>query len=196
MGYIVFSRIKKARGSVFICALIIAAVSLASCKLQYGGEEFNLSISQDGSGSLSVYYNEISSGETLSHLRGKDLQLLKDMANDPAYIKQAADKGVTVKTRRLDFVDYSINGYVEAHANDYTSLFKVFTNYELEVDDRIYVVPLNGTVNRATLSDGGEIVVRNKKYAFAWPRDAKNVSFKATYKITGIKFSYGDDGAK
>ncbi len=191
-----FRRIKEERGAVFVCALIMAAFSLGSCKLQYVGEEFNLSISQDGSGSLSVYYNEISSNETLSHLRGRDLQFLKDMAHDPAYVKKAADAGVTLKTRRLDFVDYSINGFVEAQANDYANLFKVFTNYELEVDDRIYIIPINGTVNRATLSDGGEIVVRNKKYAFAWPIDAKSISFKATYKVTGVKFSYGDDGSK
>lgn len=195
-GCIVFGRIKfiEARGSVFFYALIIAALFLVSCKLHYIGEEFDLSISENGSGSLTVYYSEISSDETLAHLRGKDLQFLKDLAQDPSYISKAAEKGVSIKSRRLDFVDYSINGHVTASANDYADLFKVFTNYELEIADRIYIIPLNATVARATLSEGGEIVVRNKKYAFAWPRDAKKISFKATYKATGSKFTYSNDG--
>lgn len=174
----------------------MATFFLVSCKLHNAGEEFDLSISQDGSGSLSVYYSEISSDETLAHLRGKDLQFLKDLAQDPGYIEKAAEKGVAIKSRRLDFVDYSINGHVVAQASHYADLFKVFTNYELEVADRIYIIPLNATVGRATLSDGGEIVVRNKKYAFAWPKDAKSISFKATYKATGAKFTYSDDGRK
>lgn len=191
-----FKHIKliAARSLAFFCAFVAITLSLVSCKLQYTGEEFNLSISQDGAGSLSVYYNEISSDETLTHLRGRDLQFLKDMAQDPSYIEKAADKGVTIKSRRLDFVEYSVNGYVEAQAKDYTNLFKVFTNYELEVADRIYIIPINGTVSRATLSDGGEIVIRNKKYAFAWPKDAKSITFKASYKIAGTKFIYSDDG--
>lgn len=189
-------KIFKARGLASICALFVSAFFLVSCKLHYGGEEFALSISQDGSGSLSVYYNEISSDETLAHLRGKDLQLLKDLAQDPGYITKAAEQGVTIKSRRLDFVDYSVNGHVAAQATHYADLFKVFTNYELEVADRIYIIPLNATVGRATLSDGGEIVVRNKKYAFAWPKDAKSISFKATYKVTGAKFTYSNDGRK
>jgi len=194
----VFKPIKliEARGPVFICAVIVTAFFLASCKLHYAGEEFDLSISQEGSGSLSVHYTEISSNETLTHLRGNDLQFLKDMAQDPAHINKALEQGVTLKARRLDFDDNSISGHVEAQAGDYTNLFKIFTNYELEVADRIYIIPLNGTVSRATLSEGGEIVVRNKKYAFAWPRDAQKISFKASYKVTGAKFTYNDDGAQ
>lgn len=195
-GCIVFNRVKfiEARGLTFVCAFIIAAFSLVSCKLHYTGEEFGLSISEDGSGALTVYFSEISSEETLAHLRGNDLQFAKDLAQDPAYVAKAADSGVSIKSRRLDFVDYSINGHVVASAKNYADLFKVFTNYELELDDRIYIIPLNATVARATLSEGGEIVVRNKKYAFAWPRDAKAISFKATYKATGTKFTYSNDG--
>ncbi|MBF0634167.1 MAG: hypothetical protein HQK85_05905, partial [Nitrospinae bacterium] len=104
----------EARRSVFACAFILAAFALASCKLHYTREEFDLSISEDGSGSLTAYYSELSSEETLAHLRGRDLQLLKDLAQDPANVAKAAEKGVSIKSRRLDFVDYSINGHVAA----------------------------------------------------------------------------------
>lgn len=186
----------QARSWFLLCAFLISSLGLSSCKLYYAGEEFSLVIEPDESAAVSILYTDIGSEETLSHLRAKDLQFLKDLAQNSKYVSDAAEKGVTIKTRRLDFTDFSTNGYVEAMASDYESLFKTLTNYELEVSDRIYITPLNGTVTRATLSEGGEIVVKNKRYTFAWPKEAKEISFKASYRVSGSKFIYRANGSK
>jgi len=160
------------------------------CGLQYAGEEFSLRIGADGSGTLKVLYKNFGSKETKSHLRRKDLTALRDTAVSDQVLKDAKAKGVSITKRRLDFVNYLQNGYVEATASSYKKLFDVFTHYKLEVSDKIYITPANGTVLRAELGEPGKIVIRNKRYAFAWPLDTKDISFKASYKIEGASFNY------
>ncbi|HEB72961.1 MAG TPA: hypothetical protein ENI77_10125 [Nitrospirae bacterium] len=168
----------------------VAAVIWAGCGLQYAGEEFSLMIGGDGSGTLKVLYKNFGSKETKSYLRKKDLGLLRDTATSGQIVMDAKAKGVSITKRRLDFINYTQNGYVEARAASYRKIFDVFTHYKLEVNDKIYITPLNGTVHRAQLSEPGKIIIRDKRYAFAWPLDAKDISFKASYKIEGASFNY------
>ncbi len=147
-------------------------------------------IGGDGSGTLKVLYKNFGSKETKSYLRKKDLGLLRDTATSGQIVMDAKAKGVSITKRRLDFINYTQNGYVEARAASYRKIFDVFTHYKLEVNDKIYITPLNGTVHRAQLSEPGKIIIRDKRYAFAWPLDAKDISFKASYKIEGASFNY------
>ena len=39
------------------------------------------------------------------------------------------------------------------------------------------------------LSEGGKIVIRNNRYAFAWPTDATKLAFQAVYKTKGASFA-------
>lgn len=168
----------------------ILAIIWAGCGLQYAGEEFSLQIGADGSGTLKVLYKNFGSKEIKSHLRKKDLAALRDIAMSNQILLDAKAKGVTIKDRRLDFINYQQNGYVEATASSYKKIFDIFTHYKLEVSDKIYITPSNGTVHRAELSDPGKIIIRNNRYTFAWPLDAKDISFQASYKIEGASFNY------
>ncbi|VAX22877.1 hypothetical protein MNBD_NITROSPINAE04-704 [hydrothermal vent metagenome] len=168
----------------------VAAIIWAGCGLQYAGEEFSLTIGGDGSGTLKVLYKNFGSKEKKSHLRKKDLALLRDTAANDQAVIDAKAKGVSITKRRLDFINYAQNGYVEARAASYKKIFDVFTHYKLEVSDKIYITPVNGTVHRAKLSEPGKIVIKDKRYAFAWPLDTKDISFKASYKIEGASFNY------
>ncbi len=170
-------------------ALLVFFV-ISGCGLEYAQEKFSLKIGKDGSGEIAIELLNLGSSHTKSRDRKKDLEDLKEAARSDKLILDAKKKGVTVKERRLEFVNYSLNGFVRATAPNYKNIFKVFSNYELEVDDRIYITPKNGIVARATLSDGGQIVVRNNKYTFAWPRSARNISFEAAYKNRGASFSH------
>lgn len=167
-----------------------AALFAIGCNIQYTNEDFNLTIAPDGSGALTVTYKNIGSVNSESHLRQKDLRELQDAARGEESVKEAASKGVAIKQRRLEFVDYRLDGYVEAGAKKYRDLFEVFTNYTLEVDDRIYLIPLNGSVLRAELNEGGEIVVHKGRYAFAWPLETTTMTFTASYKVRGTPFAY------
>ncbi|MBI4666058.1 MAG: hypothetical protein HY751_06600 [Nitrospinae bacterium] len=175
--------------------LLTASIFLSGCKLQYASEDFNMAVTPEGAGKLTVYYQYIGTEETLNYLKGKDLDTLKDLANNPEHIKDASEKNVKLISRRLDFVDFSVHANVEAEAGDYKKLFDVFTNYKLEVADKIYITPLNGTVSKATLSDGGKIIIRNNKYTFAWPLETADISFKASYRVTGTRFILDFGGA-
>jgi len=170
--------------------LAVASLALSSCKLEYEKEDFSLKINPNGSAHLEVSYENFGSQETLSNLRRRDLDTLRDIAQNPEHAKKAAAAGVDFKNRRLDFVDFTINGYAEAEAKDYAKIFEVFTNYKLEVSDKIYITPLNGTVLRATLSGEGKIMIKNRRYVFAWPLDAKDISFKASYRTAGNRFVF------
>lgn len=173
-----------------IGAAAVSAPLWVGCGLQYASEEFSLQIGKDGSGELSVLYKNFGSKETNNQLRKKDLDTLRQAGMDDQIIIDAREKGVVLKNRRLDFVNYQQDGYVEAAAASYKDLFKVFTHYKLEVEDMIYITPQNGTVSRAELSKPGKIIIRNKRYAFAWPLDTKDISFQASYKIEGASFNY------
>lgn len=169
-------------------------MGFASCGLEYAAEEFTLKIGNGGV-KLAVLYKNFGSSKHESHLRQKDLTTLQDAATDDQMLKDARQKGVILKNRRLDYVDYTLNGYVEAEAESIDDIFEVFTNYTLEMDDRIYIIPRNGTVARAVLSGDGKIVIRKDKngkdrYAFAWPLGARDISFDASYKIRGASFKY------
>jgi len=178
------------RAAAVSVAVMMMALSAIGCNIQYTNEDFKLVIAPDGSGELAITIKNIGSVNSESHLRQKDLRELQDAARGDESVKEAAAKGVALKQRRLEFVDYRLDGYVEAGAKKYRDLFEVFTNYSLEMDDRIYLIPLNGSVARAELSEGGEIVVRNGRYAFAWPLESKTLSFTAAYKVRGTPFSY------
>jgi len=169
---------------------LLCAVVLCGCKIQYSGEEFSLKILPGGEGELTVVYKNFGSEETQSIDRQKDLDLLRSAARDKKTLDDARGQGVEILNRRLDFVDYTVNGFMKAKANSYKDLFKVFTQYKLEIKDRIYITPQNGLVKRAKLSDGGEIVIRGDKYAFAWPLSATDLSFEASYGTKGASFSY------
>ncbi len=174
-----------------VLTLVVALsllLPLAGCKLQYTGETFSLKIRPGGGGSLLVVYKNLGSGQEKFYLRTKDLDKLRLAFRSDEYIKKAAQENIEIINRRLDFIDYTINGHIEAETSDYKNFFRLFTNYTFEVDDKIYITPLNGTVTRATLSDGGEIVIRNNKYSFAWGLDAKDLSFTASYKVLGGSF--------
>ncbi len=173
-----------------IGAAAVSAPLWVGCGLQYASEEFSLEIGKDGSGKLSVLYKNFGSKETINRLRKKDLEDLRQAALDDKIIIDARKKGVELKNRRLDFVNYQQNAYVEAEAASYKDLFKVFTHYKLEVEDRIYITPQNGIVIRAELSKPGKIIIRNKRYAFAWPLAATDISFHASYQLKGASFKY------
>lgn len=179
---------KRRYGAVAIFAIL--AIIWAGCGLQYASEEFSLRIGADGSGTLKVLYKNFGSKELKSHQRKKDLAALRDTAMGIQVLRDAEAKGVTIKERRLDFINYQQNGYVEATAASYKKIFDVFTHYKLEVSDKIYITPANGIVHRAKLSKQGKIIVRDNRYTFAWPLDAKDISFKASYKIEGASFNY------
>lgn len=168
--------------------VVTVALAISGCRLQYQGETFTLNILPGGAGELTVTYKNFGSEETESHYRNLDLDDIQSMFNDKKYVRQALEKGVVIKKRRLDFVEYVLNGYVEASAKSYEDLFKVFTNYKLVIEDRIYLTPMNGTVLRAVLSDGGEIIIKDNRYAFAWPKGTTKISFNASYKVKGISF--------
>jgi len=168
----------------------LAFFMISGCGLEYAQEKFSLKIGKDGSGEISIELLNLGSSHTKSRDRKKDLEDLKDAARSDKPILDAKKKGVAIKERRLEFVNYSLNGFVRATASKYRNIFKVFSNYELEIDDRIYITPKNGIVARATLSDGGKIVVRNNKYTFSWPRSTRDISFEAAYKIKGASFSH------
>lgn len=168
----------------------LLAVIWAGCGLQYAGEEFSLRIGADGSGELKILYKNFGSKSIKSHQRKKDLAALRDTAMSKQVVRDAKAKGVTIKERRLDFINYQQNGYVEATADSYKELFVIFTHYKLEVSDKIYITPANGTVHRAELSKPGKIIIRNNTYTFAWPLGTKDLSFQASYKIEGASFNY------
>lgn len=173
----------------FLPPLLALVVFFTGCRLNYAGENFSLRISPGGAAELEIHYKGFGSAEVDSALRGRDLEILKDAVRKDDVVEDAAEKGVEIAARRLDFKDYSMGGYVKARAKSYKDLFKVFTHYTLEVEDRIYITPRNGVVKRATLSDGGEIVIRDNRYAFAWPLGTEDISFEASYKTEGISFS-------
>lgn len=143
-----------------------------------------------GAGELKALYKNLGSTETQSLKRKEDLNLLRNSVSDDEVVKEAREKNVEITGRRLDFVDYQVNGFVKAKAGSYKDLFGVFTNYKLEVDDKIYIIPQNGIVKRAELSEGGEIVIKDNSYAFAWPLGTRDISFEATYKTDSISFSH------
>lgn len=183
---------KRTLVSGFLC--LAAAVGFAACGLEYQAEEFTLKIGNGGV-KLAVLYQNFGSSKQENHLRQKDLTMLQEAASDDSTVRDARKKGVALKNRRLDYVDYTLNGYVEAEAESIGDIFEVFTNYTLEVDDRIYIIPRNGTVARAVLSGDGKIVIRKDengkdRYAFAWPLDARDISFDASYKVRGASFKY------
>ncbi len=178
------------RAIALIGAAAVSAPLWVGCGLQYASEEFSLQIGKDGSGELSVLYRNFGSKETKNQLRKKDLDTLRRAAMDDQIVIDAREKGVALKNRRLDFVNYQQDGYVEATAAAYKDLFKVFTHYKLEVEDMIYIMPQNGTVSRAELSKPGKIIIRNNRYVFAWPLTATDISFHASYKLKGASFQY------
>lgn len=181
--------VKKRR--YFVATIFaVLAIMWAGCGLQYAGEEFSLRIGSDGSGTLKVLYKNFGSKKMKSHMRKKDLVALRDTAVSNQVLIDAKAKGVTIKERRLDFINYQQNGYVVATASSYEKLFDVFTHYKLEVSDKIYITPANGIVHRAKLSPPGKIIVKDNRYTFAWPLDAKDISFHASYKIEGASFNY------
>jgi len=190
MNNTVSGRISSYGGWRMMAVLAASFLPLAGCGLEYAGESFTMSINKDGSGVLSVQYKNFGSSEKKSHLRQSDLNELRDAAQGEKYVSRARENGVDIKDRRLEFVNYTLNGYLEAEAGSYHDFFKVFTHYKLEIDDRMYLTPLNGTVSRAKLGKGGQIVIRNKRYAFAWPLGTKEIAFDASYIITGASFSY------
>lgn len=172
-------------------ALILIVITFSGCKLIYSAEEFTLSISPDGIGKLVVRYDNFGSAYMESHKRKKDLAKLQSIPRDPRYKKDAEKVGVDLKVRRLELVNYALNGYVEASANRYNKLFKYFTYYKLEEEaGMIYITPLNGTVLQATHNEGGKIVERGGKVAFSWPAGTPVMSFKATYATGGASFQY------
>ncbi|MGK7344183.1 MAG: hypothetical protein ACNS63_00010 [Candidatus Nitrospinota bacterium M3_3B_026] len=179
-------RNKRVSLLLFLLPLLTLA---AGCRLNYAGESFSLRISPEGAAELEIHYRSFGSGEIDSALRRRDLEVLKDAVREDDVVKDAAEKGVEIAARRLDFKDYSMGGYVKARAKSYKDFFRVFTHYTLEVEDRIYITPQNGVVKRATLSGGGEIVIRNNRYTFAWPLGTKDISFEAAYKTEGVSFS-------
>jgi len=178
----------KKRLALTLAVILLLLLPLTGCKLQYAGESFSLKIEPNGGGSLSVVYKNLGSAQEKFYLRTKDLDELRLAFRNDEYIKKAAKENIKIINHRLDFIDYTINGNIEAETDDYKNFFRLFTNYTFEVADRIYITPLNGTVTRATLSEGGEIVVRNNKYSFAWGLDTKDLSFTASYKVLGASF--------
>lgn len=178
----------KKRLALIFAVTLSLLLPLTGCKLQYHGEDFSLKISPNGGGNLSVTYKNFGSGQEKSYLRTDDLDKLRDAFRNDEYIKKAANEKVKVISRRLDFVDYTLNAHIVVKAGDYKNFFKLFTNYSFEIDDKMYITPKNGVVSRATLSDGGEIVVRGNKYSFAWPLGTRDLSFKASYKVVGTSF--------
>jgi hypothetical protein len=156
--------------------------------LEYQSETFSLTFDGDAA-ELSVTYNNFGSKEEKTPLRKRDLAHLKNAIMSETYVKEAADNGVEILERRLDFDNFMIGAFVKARAKAFSRLFEVFANYALEIDDLIYIIPLNGVVGQATLGEGGKVVIRNERYGFAWPADAKKISFTAAYKTTGVSFT-------
>jgi len=166
----------------------MSATSFDSGGLEYQSENFSLTINSDGSGELAVLYKDFGSKEEKGSIRKKELSYLRDKVMSNGLVEEASAEGVEIMERRLDFENYSLGGFVRAKSAAYGRIFDVFTLYKLEIEDKIYITPLNGLVGQATLSPGGEIVIRNNKYAFAWPTDAKLLEFNAAYKVKGISF--------
>jgi hypothetical protein len=173
-----------------VLSLFLLTIAISGCGIQYVSEKFTFKINPDGSGKLAVKYINLGSKEERTHLRNRDLRTLQDSAHSKEIIEEARAKGVKIIERHLEFVDFSLNGIIEATSSKYMKIFDVFTNYTFEIDDRIYITPHNGTVTKAELSEGGEIVVRNNQYSFTWPIGTSEMSFTASYKIKGASFSY------
>ena len=156
--------------------------------LEYQKETVNLTLS-DNETEFSATYSDFGSKEEKSLNRKRDLDYLKNAVVTRVFIKEAADHGVEILDRRLDYNNYNVGIFVKAKAKQISRLFEVFALYEVEFDDMLYIIPLNGTVTQATLSGEGKIMVRNDRYAFAWPLNTPNISFTAVYKTTGVSFS-------
>ncbi|MDH5677709.1 MAG: hypothetical protein OEZ55_01350 [Nitrospinota bacterium] len=180
-------------GSIFkgLLAAVLVSTSATSFDpggLEYKSEQFTLTINSDGSGELTVLYKDFGSKEDLRRVRKKELSYLKDSVMSNKLVAEASEDGVDIVDRRLDFDNYAIGAFVRAKSQAYGRLFTVFQHYVLEIEDMIYITPLNGVVGQASLSEGGKIVIRNNKYAFAWPTNTTNIQFTATYKIKGFSF--------
>ena len=167
----------------------LLAASFDPGGLEYEQEYFKLVISDNGSGELSVLYKDMGSKEQRTTLRRKDLDILRDIAMSAKVIDVAMEEGVVIVDRRLDFENFRMSAFVKAKSHAYGKIFNVFTHYKLEIQDKIYITPLNGRVKHAQLSDGGEIVVRNNKYSFSWPTSVKELAFTAQYRTEGASFN-------
>ena len=175
--------------SLAVLLLSTTATSFDPGGLEYYSEDFSLTINNDGSGELAIAYKNFGSKEERSSLRKKDLSNLKDSVMSNSYVEQASSEGVDVSERRLEYEGFTLNAFILAKSRAYGKLFQVFTHYKFEVQDMIYITPLNGIVGQASLSEGGKIVIRNNMYTFSWPTDTKNLTFTAVYKITGASFA-------
>jgi len=170
-----------------VVALCLSALSLAGCKLNYAGEEFKLTINPDGSGDLTVLYQNMGSNADSRQEKNDDFDLLKKAARDDTIVKEAASKGVTIIKRRLDFIGYTLNGYLEASAKDWHDLFDVLTHYRVEEKNgKIYLLPQNGKLIRA--SDEKRVVKRHGRLGFSWPADTTEIAFTAGYTVDGSSF--------
>jgi len=156
--------------------------------LEYRSEKFSLTINSDGSGELTILYKDFGSKEESRRHRKKDLANLKDSVMANELVVEAGRDGVEIAERRLDFDNFALGAFVRAKSQAYGRFFDVFTQYRLEIEDMIYITPMNGVVGQATLSEGGKVVIRNNRYAFAWPTHTTNIHFSATYKTKGISF--------
>ena len=174
------------------CSIVILLILIFSgCKLVYSSEEFTLSVTPEGYGSLVIDYDNFGSTHMESHKRKQDLAKLQSIPRDPRYKKEAQKVGVNLKARRLELDNYALNGHVEATSEHYSRLFDYFTLYRFEEEKgMIYITPLNGTVLQAIHSEGGKIVERNGRVTFAWPVGTPVMTFKATYATGGASFQY------
>ncbi|MDH5639003.1 MAG: hypothetical protein OEZ04_10950 [Nitrospinota bacterium] len=179
--------------SVFkgILALVLVTTTATSFDpggLEYKSEKFSLTINRDGSGELTVLYKDFGSKEGTRRHRKKDLENLKNSVMSRKMVDEAEQEGVDIAERRLDYDSFALGAFVRAKSPAYGRLFEVFTLYRLEIEDMIYITPLNGVVGQASLSEGGKIVIRKNKYAFAWPTNTTHIQFSATYKTKGASF--------
>ena len=181
--------ISKVLPAVFMTMMAASGTSFEPGGLEYQKETFNLVVDNgNGEAELSATYSDFGSKEEKSIDRKRDMDYLKNAVVTRVFLKEAADHGVEILDRRLDFENFTLGIFVKAKAKQISRLFEVFALYQIEFDDMLYIIPLSGTVTQATLSPGGKIVVRNEQYAFAWPLDTQIISFTAVYKRTGVSF--------
>lgn len=192
---------RKLKDFAITSSLLVACVLLlGGCKLQYAGEDFDLTIKPDGAVELSVFYRDFGSAEETSTLKSRDLKLLKDTANSKKTYDDAMKKGVVLKERKLDIVNYTMNGELKASASSIKKLFDVLEYYDYEKNGGyIYITPKNGLLIRATHGDTCKIDKRNGRLAFVWPDTEKHLVFTAGYRVKAGSFrrefqrQYGDD---
>ncbi len=180
--------------------LAVCVLLLGGCKLQYTGEDFDLTIKPGGAVELSVFYRDLGSAEETSSLKNRDLRLLKDTANSRKIYDDAIKKGVVLKERKLDIVNYTMNGELKASAKSIKKLFEVLEYYDYEKSGGyIYIIPKNGLLVRATHGDTCKIDKRNGRLAFVWPDTEKHLTFTAGYRVKPGSFrrefqrQYGDE---